>query len=358
MKFVEREFVFDLNTVSEGSGIDTAVYVDLMQIHSLVNRVSCRQGRLVGVQSIEIGCKAGGAFSAAIWRLGHQWSVTNAWEKSMRLWLEQQDDTADEAGLESTVARYRDFKVHMTAFHAEVGFGQNLIPAGYSIDDGGSTADAYDWDESRLVIPNDAVVGTTTERKIYLAGADDATLTPDGVGLVVAYAESRARPLGGDDPNIVDVTDGGVFGQMFDVGMDDATIVDNFQEENNAPPYLIYRESAEEAYPGGSFQGLQSTPGFTGPDSVNFGTGVQSMHLHDILAVNASQNYNTDRTTGVLAPCGLLCIQILGTNIGQGAGPLPHAPPNGDVAAGIWMKIVLAPGDYQGVFAIDMKDVN
>jgi len=357
MKFVEREYVFDLNTVSEGAAIDTAVFLDLMQIHSLVNRVSCRQGRLVGVQSIEIGCKAGGAFSAAIWRLGHQWSVVNAWEKSMRLWLEQQNETADDAGLESTIGRYRDYKVHMTAMHAEIGFGQNLLPAGYAITDGAVTTEFYDWDQSRLVIPNDAVVGTTTERDIYVVGDDDATLSPDGIGLVHAYAESRGRPQA-VDPNIVTTVDGGIFADMFDVGMDDNEIIENFQGENNNAPYLNYQDEAKEGYPGGEFQGLQVTPGFTGPDSVNFGTGVQSMQLHDILSVNASQNYNTDSAKGFLAPLGLICIQILGTNIGQGAGPLPHAPPNGDVAVGLWMKVVLAPGDYQGVLAIDMTDVN
>jgi len=360
MKFVEREFVFDLTqnvTTADPSKINTGLYLDLMQIHSLVNRVSCRQGRLVGVQSIEIGCKPGGEFSAAIWRLGHQWTVVNAWEKSMRLWLEQQNETADDAGLESTIARYRDYKVHMTAMHAELGFQTNLIPAGYSIDDAASTNDAYDWDASTLVIPNDAVVGTTTERQIYVVGDDDATLAPDGIGLVVAYADSRSRPHA-VDPNTLAVADGGVFGQMFDVGMDDETIVDNFQEENNSPPYLIYREADDEGYPGGAFQGLQVTSGFTGPDSVTFGTGVQSMQLHDILAVNANQNYNSDSTGGILAPCGLLCIQIKGTGVGATAGALPFPPPNGDVNAGIWMKVTLAPGDYQGVLAFDMTDVN
>jgi len=357
MKFVEREFVFDFSNKLEGTGIDTAVYVDLMQLHSLVNRVSCRQGRLVGVQSIEIGCKVGGAFSAAIWRLGHQWSVVNAWEKSMRLWLEQQNDTAEEAGLESTIARYRDYKVHMTAMHAEVGFAANLIPAGYILDDGATTADRYAWDASHLVIPNDAVVGTTTERQIYVVGDDDTTLTPDGISLVHAYAESRSRPVV-TDPNIVTTADGGIFADMFDVGMDDNEIIENFQGENHHAPYLNYHIAPEEGYPGGELQGNVASPGFTGPDSTSFGSGPQAMQLHDILSVNASQNYNTDSASGFLAPLGLICIQLLGTNVGVGSGPLPAPPPNGDVNAGLWMKIVLAPGDYQGVLAIDMTDVN
>jgi len=360
MKFVEREFIFDLtqNTRSENpENINSSFYVDLMQLHSLVNRVSCRQGRLVGVQSIEIGCHAGGAFSAGIWRLGHQWSIVNAWEKSMRLWLEQQNDTADEAGLESTVARYRDYKVHMTALHAEVGFAANLIPAGYSIADAAVTSDRYSWDPSVLVIPNDAVVGTTTERQIFVVGDDDTTLAPDGISLVHAYAESRSRPTV-IEPNIVTSADGGVFAEMFDVGMDDNEIIENFQGENNTAPYLNYHQDALEGYPGGEFQGTQTTSGITGPDSVAFGTGPQAMQLHDILAVNANHNYNSDQCSGFLAPLGLLCIQMKGTNVGASTGPLPYAAPNGDINAGIWMKITLAAGEYQGIMAIDMVDVN
>ncbi len=357
MKFVEREFVFDLTMLEPGeANVDTAVYLDLMQIHSLVNRVSCRQGRLVGVQSIEVGCKAGGAFSAAIWRLGHQWSIVNAWEKSMRLWLEQQNDTAEEASLESTVARYRDYKVHMTAMHASQGFVSNLLPVGYSTDDGASTLDRYSWDASRLVIPNDAVVGTTTERQIYVVGEDDTTLAPDGIGLVHAYADSRSRPQV-TDPNIVTSADGGIFAEMFDVGMDDNEIIENFQGDNNTAPYLNYHNAALEAYPGGEFQGGQTSLGITGPDSAAFGTGPQFMQLHDILSVNASQNYNTDTCSGLLAPCGLICIQFKATNVGATVGPTV-APPQGNINAGFWMRVVLAPGDYQGVLAIDMVDVN
>jgi len=360
MKFVEREYVFDLSQLaleSDPASVNTAVYLDLMQIHSLVNRVSCRQGRLVGVQSIEIGCRPGGSFHAAIWRIGHQWSIVNAWEKSMRLWLEQQNDTAEEAGLESTIARYRDYKVHMTAMHASQGFGENLVPSGYVLDDGATTSDRYAWEASHLVIPNDAVVGTTTERQVFLVGEDDATLTPDGIGLVHAYADSRSRP-DTTDPNMVTAADGGIFAEMFDVGMDDNEIIENFQGENHHAPYLNYHLAPEEAYPGGQFQGGQVTTGFTGPDSLAFGSGVQFMQLHDILSVNASQNYNTDTCSGLLAPCGLLCIQLDGTNVGAQAGALPAPPPNGDVNAGFWMRVVLAPGEYQGVLAIDMVDVN
>ena len=77
MKFVEREFIFDL-TVAGENDVDTAVYLDLMQVHALVNRVGTRQGKLVGIESIEVGVQPGGAATVAVWRLGHQWSVVNA----------------------------------------------------------------------------------------------------------------------------------------------------------------------------------------------------------------------------------------------------------------------------------------
>lgn len=351
MKFVEREFVFDLS-IPDDANARQVIFVDLMQIHSLVNRISCRQGNLVGIQSIEIGCQTGGSYAAAIWRLPHSWGVTNAWEKTMRNWLEQQNDTMEEADLQSTIARYRDFKVFMTDVHRGLSFSANALPTGYAITDGASPNEAYEWLDSRIVIPNDAdVPGDTQERSLFMVG-DDVGF---GRSMVKAYAESRSRPQA-VDPNIVDVDTGGLFGEMYDVGMDDSQIVENTQEDNNEPPYLISNHDALEYYPGGAFQGSQASPGISGPAGAILGSGPEGLQLVDILAVNANQNYNSDTCPGFLAPCGLLCLQLQGAGLGASTGPT--SPPNSDVNAAFWMKITLAPGDYQGVLAVPMQDVN
>jgi hypothetical protein len=332
----EKTFVFDLNPLNEPTIVGQDTYVDLGQVHSLVNRVSTRQGYEYVVQSLEIGIQAGGAFQACIMRLPEHWPCVNAWEKTMRLWKQQQDDTADEAGLESTAARYRDFKIHFDADHVTSGFGNNLIPAGFLLDDPASTGDAYEWEASQVVIPNDAVVGTTTERLLHMIGDDNAAVS---AGMIKAYAESRSRPMV-HDPNIVNVPVGGLFGEMFDVGMDDSEIIDNMQDHNRDPPYLIYRQSGDEAYPGGSFQG------------VNYGTQLDGQFV-DILAVNAGQNFNSDTCPGFVVPCGLIKINYnaVGVNV-----PNPIQP--GDMPFGIWMKITLAPGEYKGLLALPMPEVN
>lgn len=332
----EKTFVFDLNPGNENDIAVQNAYVDLGQIHSLVNRVSARQGYEYVVQSIEIGVQSGGAYQASIMRLPEHWPCINAWEKTMRLWLEQQNDTADEAGLESTVARYRDFKIHFDSEHVTAGFAANLLPAGFVTNDGGSTADAYEWDASNVVIPNDAVVGTTTERFLHMIGDDNGAVS---AGMIKAYAQSRSRPQV-NDPNITAGVAGGLFGEMFDVGMDDDEIIENLQNQNDEPPYLIYRGVADEAYPGGSFQGA------------SYGTQLDGQFV-DILAVNAGQNYNTDTCPGFVAPCGLVKIAYNASGVS-----LPNPATPGSMPFGIWMKITLAPGEYKGLLAQSMQEAN
>ena len=136
----EKTFIFDLSE-AEQAVVNRIVYLDIGQIHSLVNRLSARQGFEYVVQSIEVGCQSGGAFTASIYKLPEHWPCINAWEKTMALWKQQQDDAAEEAGLESTIARYRDFKIHFDVGHVTTGFANNLIPNGSILNDPASTED-------------------------------------------------------------------------------------------------------------------------------------------------------------------------------------------------------------------------
>ncbi len=335
----EKTFIFDLSEAGEVNVTGTK-YVDLAQVHSLVNRVSARQGYEYVTQSIEIGCKGGGAFQATIYRLPEHWPCINAWEKTMRLWKQQQDDTADDAGLESTAARYRDFKIHFDTAHVTLGFGSNLIPSGYFKEDGGATTESYDWSASEVVIPNDGVVGNTTERKLHMLGADNASVS---AGMIAAYAASRARPQQ-TDPNIVDAPTGGLFGEMFDVGDDDNLIITNYQDRGDNPPYLMGEDDANEYYPGGSFQGIGPVDGsgLTHPGQ-----------LVDVLSIGASQNFNSDTMGGFVAPCGLIKLEYTATGVLPGNPAAPGASP-----LSFWMKIVMAPGNYKGLLAQSMQEAN
>lgn len=335
---VEKTFLFDLSEAGEATPIRIK-YLDIGQLHSLVNRVSVRQGYEYVVQSIEIGCKPGGAFTATIYKLPEHWPCINAWEKTMRLWKEQQDERADEAGLESTAARYRDFKVHFDTGHVTAGFGSNLIPNGFSLTDAAGTNESYEWFQSEVVIPNDGAPGNTTERELHMLGPDNASVS---AGMIVAYAQSRARPQQ-TDPNIVNVPSGGLFGEMVDVGDDTGDIITNYQDANEQPPYLMGLDGTEEYYPGGGFQGI-------GPYDAS--GVVHPGCLVDVLSIGASQNFNSDTCRGFVAPCGLLKIEY------RASGVAPPSPATLNYEPAFWMKLTLAPGEYKGLLAQSMQEAN
>ncbi len=342
IKNVERDFLFQL-TNGAADTISTRNYIDMMQCHSLVNRVFARQGMNVLIESIEIGVQAGGAFQASILRLPQHWACVNAWTKTMEHWRAQQNERADETGLKSTIARYRDFKVYFDEDHVTAGYGANLIPSGYVLTDGIGTTDSYEWEPSDVVLPNKGAPGTTVETHPHMLGDDNGNTS---FGMIKAYAESRSRPFQ-TDPNLVDVASGGIFGEMMDVGDDNVEIVNNLQNQNDMPPYLMGMDGAEEYYPGGSFQGI-------GPNQASGGAQVPGQFV-DTLSVNASQNYNSDMTGSFPAPCGLIKILIEATGVGVSPGPVTEGEP---VGGPLWCRVRLSPGHYQGIAAVPMQEAN
>ncbi len=341
IKNAEKEFFFDLSEAGEGI-VKGTKYLDLMQVYALCNSLSTRQGMEVAIQSIEVGCQPGGAFNFTIQRLPSHYPCINGWEKAMRHWLEQQNEAAKEAGLESTKAAYRDFKIFFDAGHAQAGAAGNLIPSGFTVTP--PVTGGYDWNPSQVVVPNDGgTAGNTQEYFLHMLG-DDQIVANNSKGIIKAYAESRARPHN-DDPNIVDVVSGGLFGEMEDVGEIQPEVVNNLQLHNNQPPYIIDVNTADEYYPGGVNQG-------TGPIDQN-GT-VREGTVVDILSIGASANFNSDRTVEpILAPCGLLKISYKATGVLPGNPADDGMPPSS-----FWMKITLAPGMYKGIAARSMVEAN
>lgn len=295
------------------------------------------------IESLEIGVQSGGAFTASILRLPQNWSCVNAWTKTMAHWRSQQDDRAEESGLESTRARYRDFKIFFDTDHVDAGFAGNLIPQGYFLTDAAGTTESYDWDASDVVLPNKGGVGITVETHPHMLGPDNGNVS---FGMVKAYAESRVRPFQ-TDPNIVDVASGGIFGEMMDVGDEQVDLINNMQGQNDVPPYLLGMDGAEEYYPGGGFQGV-------GPQQAS-SSGLVPGQFVDTLSVNAGQNYNSDHTGSFPAPCGLIKICIEATGVGVSPGPVRA----GEAVGGpLWCRVRLAPGHYQGIAAVPMQEAN
>jgi len=352
LKCVERDFIFNLAVDAEAGSVDQCYYLDIGQVHSLCNRISAKQGMVYGVESIEIGVATGGQYIASLWRLPLAWSLVNAWEKAMRMWYRQREEIAEQAGVESTRARYDDFKLFMS--RGQENFSDNLIPVGYRID--GNPSDyVYDWVPSRVTVPNDQdVVGDTKSYYMHLIGDDFATPF-DSKGLIKAYAASRSRPQP-IDPNVVDNADGGLFVEMFDTGMDDDVTIQRYQTSGDSPPYLLGHDD-HAYYPGGQYQGSWATVGgIMGPGSVNTDSGPLGHQLVDILSVNANHNFNSDSTGSFMCPLGLLAIKVVATGINPSSGGPVISP--GFTNASLWMRLRLSAGGYKGVAAIAMQDVN
>lgn len=344
MKSMERDFWFNLNDAGNSSVSQTTRFIDLGQVASLVNRVSLRQGMEYVVESIELHCN--GKAQAFIYRLPEHWSLLNAWEKSFHYWHEQQRDAMREAGLESTTARYNDYKIFMNSVHQSQGTAGNLLPAGYSTT---AATTKYEWVESNMVVPNDGgVAGNTVEYNVHALGDD----TAGSKGLIKAYAESRTRPQS-VDPNIVDVDSGGLFGEMIDVGEIQTEVVDNVQGANNEPPYLIAQATAEEFYPGGA---LQSGYGW---NAAGFAFDGQ---LEDILSVNAGYavlpasrfGVSSDTMGGFVVPCGLLAINYYA----EGLTDTNSQPFEDGYFPSLLLRVTLAPGGYKGLLAQSMQEAN
>ena len=301
-------------------------YVDIAQCLSILNRKFYRQGMQYAVENLEMN--SDGVAVTSVSRLPDTWVVANAWEKCMRAWLAQQNEAAEEAGLESTIARYRDFKIYMDTTHtAGGGMENNAVPLGTPDLTALPAAARYNWEESQIVIPNDGAPGNTTERTFHMIGANVGS---SSAGMIEAYAESRARPQS-EDPSIVDVAFGGILGQMRDVGDDDQDTITNFQDHNSNPPYVIgIPDSTEQFYPGGGNWAVVPSP-----------------HLETIMTVrNTAPSGGTFATTfapGFVAGCGLLKLSV---TFPEGGTPF------------VYFKVGVAAGNYKGVAARSMAVVN
>jgi hypothetical protein len=283
--------------------------IDLSQCASLVNRRFYRQGLNWAVAGFKLVDGAGASGSVTIGALPNTWVTSNAWEKGMRTWLRQQDEAIEDAGLESAVARFRDFKIHMDKTHVDAGFASNLIPVDYA-------AAAYaqgEWNNSLVVIPNDGgVAGNTQEFSLHMVGDDDPA-PAQSKGLIKAYAESRSVPFSPDPVNVPGAEQS-LFVEMFDKGMNQEEVVDNALDRNDNLPY------PQLDYPGGDTQ-------------------APTIQSHDASFITATTIGGTTRLKGGNFPCGLI---RLTTNIDQPTTVL---------------LIDLVPGNHRGYLCESMTEM-
>lgn len=299
-------------------------FIDLAQSASLVNRISLRQGYQYAVESITLFGKTDQTSNQTftVMRLPNHWPMINSWVRCYEAWRQQEQTVLEDNP--SLNAGYSDFKVAFNASHRPnpaSNWASNKLPIGYAIAAGTAT-DAYEWQASQVVIPNDVSPGDTTEYWMHVLGTDVAESGPglnDGTkAMIHGYAQARSRPQT-QEPNIVSSESWLV--SMFDVGMDQEEIWTNVREKNDEPPYLIDQETGLEYYPGGALQGSS--------------LGEQCADLQ------VTQYSRQSTARGFLANCGLLSCSGVGDNMDDAL-----------------VRIRLVPGFYKGFMARPMHEVN
>ena len=305
-------------------------WVDLSQMATIVNRRFYRQGLQWAVSGMTVTMDSVGANTGEfrVETLPSTWVMSNAWHKAFAAWKKQQDETLDEADAESTVAKFRDFKIFMDSAHvadyvAAPDLNQvNAMPRNEVAEFNGG-----EWVPSEIVLPNTSVDASGSEvnpttRLLHAVGVVGTAAPDTSRGLLAGYAFSRAVPQS-PDPAVDARVDSSInpeynwLRQMVDDGNANLDILQNAVNNNDELPY------DQLEYPN------------TG---LNAG-GLQLVHKRFITA-NASSAAFTNHMNfgGFVAPCGLIKI----TN-----------------TAGVTGHVIfhLTPGKHRGYLAEPMQDM-
>ncbi len=318
-KIQPAELTLTVSTPSVAAGSTGEFTIDLSQCASLLNRRFYRQGINWAVAGFKITTGSGVSGNISVSKLPNTWVTSNAWEKSFRAWNKQQMDAIEEAGAESAVARFRDYKVFADVTHVNAGFASNLLP----LDGQRPVAQPFvagEWEPSQIVIPNiiaDAS-GTTIdpqESLLHMVGINNNG--GNSRGIIEGYADSRAFPQS-PDPVSPDInSNNNWLRQMFDVGNDNQDITDNATNRNDNLPY------PQIDYPGGETQ-------------------APSLSIHDFSGISATTIGGNTRLKGGNFPCGLVRVAFDNT---------------GSVAGTILLQIDLVPGNHRGYLCEPMTEM-
>lgn len=272
---------FPLQMVSEN--VSQTNFIDLSQCASLVNRRFYRQGLEWAVAGFTVHSTPGVTGNVQISKLPDTWMCDNGYTKAYHAWKTQQDDAIAEAGGESAVAKFRDFKISMSTDHVDNGFTGNLLPYGFT-----AGVNTGEWERSKIVVPNinaDASGSDVDpgEFVLHMVGVND--YAPLGAqhsrGIIEGYADSRAYPQSPDPVSPALDSDDNWMRAMFDVGNDNAEIIDNATDTNDELPY------DQVNYPGGE-------------------TIVPHEQVHDIAWITATTVGGKTSASGTNFKCGLI----------------------------------------------------
>ena len=300
-------------------------YIDLSQIASILNRRFYRQGLQWAVQGFTLHTVAGTG-SMDISRIPSTWTSANGWMKAMSAWNKQQMDAIEEAGAESAVARFRDFKVFADERHVSNGFAANLMPGvkdANPLAPGWQVAIPGEWEPSKIVVPNLVDTGSgalvdPVEYLLHMTGINNNGGTSRGI--IEGYADSRSFPQSPDPVAPAIGSSQNWLRQMFDVGNDNVPITTNATERNDELPYR------QVEYPGGEIQ----LPG---------------MDFHDTINITSTTVSGKSSAKGGIFPCGLIKIKY-DSSLGA----------SGTVYQSV-LQIHLVPGPQRGYMTETMQEM-
>ena len=250
----------------------------LSQVASIVNRRFYRQGINWAVAGFKVISPGNATGSLSIGQIPNTWVTSNAWQKAFRAWNKQQMDMVEEAGAQSAVARFRDFKVYADTTHVAAGFAGNLLP----IDFAGAPYAAGEWEASQIVVPNSGAPGVNVEWSLHMVGANFNN-PGQSRGVLEGYADSRAFPQSPDPVHPAMDSTNNWMAQMFDVGDNIGDVIDNATDKNDNLPY------PQVDYPGGETQ-------------------APTLQYHDSAIISATTIGGVTSLKGGNFPCGLIRI--------------------------------------------------
>jgi len=317
-------------------------YIDISQCASIVNRRFYRQGLNWAVAGMKFNTPV--ASSLIVQKLPNTWVMSNAWEKGFRAWQKMIKNAVDDTDQQSVKGKFLDFKIYADKYHAEEGFGRNLLPMSYDIYGGNNPPSAInaaipgEWIPATLEVPTTGTQfnpnGDTAQYEIIAVGMnypkDSKGNNLDVVSLINGYANSRALP-GITDPNTPSdlsdadgVTPENWLGALFNDGTEqNAGVLDDVAGYDQPPyPYENDGIHTETMYPGGELQ-------------------MSALETHDMVTVTGSTVGGMTMVDGGNFPCGLIAV---------------HFSPTGNSAiAGL--EITLVPGNHRGYLAESMTEM-
>jgi len=320
-----QTFAFQIPAVPTGA--QDRYYIDLSQCASILNRRFYRQGINWAVAGFKF--LSGEPMNITIQKLPNTWITSNSWEKAFRAWDKQQKDDVDEAGAQSAMATFRDFKVFADPNHVNdyIAAGSdlnatNLLPI--SVDSIGVpvTATGGEWEPSQIVVPNTLPDASGSlvqpiEYLLHMVGINNNGGLSRGV--LEGYADSRAYPQS-PDPVAPDLGSGNNWlRDMFNVGDDNSEVIRNATDKNDELPY------PQVDYPGGETQ-------------------LPELQIHDALRIvetNPTDGVGIQRAKGGNFPCGLIAIDAVSSR---------------DVSA-LSILVDLVPGNHRGYLCEPMTEM-